>query len=94
MKTFPSTHCQICGRPIQANTGRIARHGYKSPYVGGQTKPCLGANYRPYEEACDAIPMAMVMAMEALKTADASHAKIIQGELAFMRKRLANWKPK
>jgi len=52
-------HCQICGRQIEANTGRIAKHGYKRPGQGWQTSSCYGAGYRPYEVACDAIGQAI-----------------------------------
>jgi hypothetical protein len=51
-----TTHCQICGRPIKANTGVIAHHGYKRPGHGwGQTSSCYGARHKPYEVSCDAI---------------------------------------
>lgn len=52
-------HCQICERAILANTGVIAHHGYERPGTGWQTSSCFGALYRPYEEACDALPPAI-----------------------------------
>jgi hypothetical protein len=52
-------HCQICDRLIQANTGLIAHHGYQRPSQGWQTASCMGARYRPYEVACDALPPAI-----------------------------------
>lgn len=51
--------CQICARAIKANTGLIAHHGYKRPGQGWQTASCMGAKYRPYEIACDALPRAI-----------------------------------
>jgi hypothetical protein len=50
--------CQICARPILANTGLIAHHGYTRPYAhaGFQTASCPGARFMPYEMACDALP--------------------------------------
>lgn len=51
--------CQICGRTIKANTGLIAHHGYKRPSGGWQTDSCMGAKYRPYEQACDRISAAI-----------------------------------
>lgn len=41
--------CQICGRPIFAETGRIAHHGYERPGDGYQTASCPGALHLPYE---------------------------------------------
>ena len=68
-----STHCQICEREIKTVEARsggglrtpsrrralIAHHGYKRPGQGWQTASCFGARYRPYEVACDAIPLAI-----------------------------------
>lgn len=51
--------CQICGRAILANTGVIAHHGYTRPGEGWQTASCMGARFRPYEVACDALPPAI-----------------------------------
>lgn len=51
------TTCQVCARPIQAKTGKIAHHGYKRPGQGWQTASCFGARYRPYEVASDALPL-------------------------------------
>lgn len=48
--------CQICARPILANTGLIAHHGYQRPGGGWQTKSCAGARHLPYEESCDMLP--------------------------------------
>ena len=53
------TTCQICGRIIKAKNGLIAHHGYQRPGQGWQTASCFGARYRPYEVACDAIPLAI-----------------------------------
>ena len=55
----PACHCQICGRAIKANTGLIAHHGYRRPGQGWQTSSCMGARFRPYEVACDALPPAI-----------------------------------
>lgn len=55
----PVTTCQICGRPILANTGVIAHHGYKRPDYGWQTQSCMGARHLPYEKSCDLIPVAI-----------------------------------
>lgn len=59
-----TTTCQICAREVKANTGLIAHHGYRRPGQGWQTSSCMGARYRPYEVACDAIQRAI----EAIET--------------------------
>jgi hypothetical protein len=49
-----TTTCQVCGRPILANTGVIAHHGYERPRDWySQTASCPGARFVPYEESCD-----------------------------------------
>ncbi|MFO1060457.1 MAG: hypothetical protein U1E53_26225 [Dongiaceae bacterium] len=53
-----TTHCQICGRAIRTVRGLIALHGHTRPH-GMQTRSCLGARFRPYEEANDALPPAI-----------------------------------
>lgn len=55
----PVTTCQICARVIKSASGKIAHHGYKRPSEGWQTASCMGARYRPYEVACDALPPAI-----------------------------------
>lgn len=53
--------CQICARPIKANIGIIAHHGYRRPQrnSGWQTASCMGARHLPYEESCDVLPRAI-----------------------------------
>lgn len=41
--------CQICGRPILANTGVIAHHGYTRDGYGYQSMSCDGALELPFE---------------------------------------------
>lgn len=41
--------CQCCGRLIKANTGHIAKHGYRRPGDGWQTASCRGADVLPFE---------------------------------------------
>jgi hypothetical protein len=45
--------CQICGRAIHANTGRIAHHGYQRPGHGYQTASCPGTHHDPFEVSRD-----------------------------------------
>lgn len=71
-----TTTCQICGRAILANTGTIALHGYKRPGHGWQTASCFGAKFRPYEVACDALPIAI---------------EAVQRYLAVREKALKTW---
>jgi len=48
-------HCQICGRLIFANSGKIAHHGYERPGNGWQTASCEGARELPFEVSRDAL---------------------------------------
>lgn len=72
--TKTTTTCQICGRPIQANTGVIAHHGYQRPYRGSgwQTASCQGARYAPYEQSCDRIPVVIDMIRRFIATSQAA----------------------
>lgn len=45
--------CQICGRPIFAEVGVIAHHGYQRPGQGWQTASCRGARELPFEVSRD-----------------------------------------
>lgn len=45
--------CQICGRPILAERGNIAHHGYQRPGDGWQTASCFGAMHLPFEVSRD-----------------------------------------
>lgn len=47
--------CQVCGRPILAETGAIAHHGYERPGTGWQTASCEGARHVPIEVSRDAL---------------------------------------
>lgn len=71
------THCQICGRSIKANTGLIAHHGYRRPGAGWQTSSCMGARYRPYEVASDALPPAIASCASHLARREATLADLL-----------------
>lgn len=47
--------CQICGRAIFAERGRIAHHGYERPGTGWQTASCEGALKLPFEASNEAL---------------------------------------
>ena len=47
--------CQCCGRLIKANTGYIAKHGYRRPGYGWQTASCRGAGALPLEASSEAL---------------------------------------
>jgi hypothetical protein len=47
--------CQVCNRPILANTGSIAHHGYQRPCEGFQTRSCSGAKQLPFEVSRNAL---------------------------------------
>lgn len=48
-KEAEAKQCQICARPIFAEVGVIAHHGYERPGWGYQTASCWGARHLPYE---------------------------------------------
>lgn len=48
-KDAESKTCQVCGRPIFAEVGVIAHHGYTRPGDGWQTASCSGARELPFE---------------------------------------------
>jgi hypothetical protein len=48
-KDVESKTCQVCGRPIFAEAGVIAHHGYTRPWEGVQTASCPGARELPFE---------------------------------------------
>lgn len=64
-----TTTCQICGRDIKANTGKIALHGYKRPHPGYQTSSCRGARHLPYEISCDLLPKEIAIVQNYIETA-------------------------
>ena len=69
--------CQICEREILANTGVIAHHGYQRPGNGWQTSSCFGARYRPYEVACDALPLAIKSLAEYVRGQKRHHINLV-----------------
>jgi hypothetical protein len=52
-KTASAKTCQCCFRPIFAESGVIAHHGYERPGQGWQTASCMGARHLPLEAAHD-----------------------------------------
>lgn len=74
----PVTTCQICARPIKSKSGLIAHHGYTRPNRGSgwQTASCFGARYRPYELACDALPLAIASLSKHIDTVTAGRARL------------------
>lgn len=76
----PVTTCQLCGRAILANTGRIAHHGYRRPYhrSGIQTRSCAGARGLPYEVSCNLLAPAVAAAENTLVSVLAHQAKLAQ----------------
>ena len=71
------TTCQICGRPIKANTGVIAHHGYQRPGWGSQTSSCHGARYLPYEQSNDRIPYVIDLIKTHLERTEAALKDLI-----------------
>lgn len=58
--------CQICARPILANTGVIAQHGYQRPGDGTQTRSCPGARNYPFEASCERLRKEVDLQKDAL----------------------------
>lgn len=75
--TIKVTTCQICARPIKANTGVIANHGYTRPGYGWQTASCFGARFKPYEVSRDAIKSCIISYTEAGKNQEARLAELL-----------------
>lgn len=69
------TTCQICGRAIKAPRGLIARHGFRRR-GGWQSASCFGAGWRPFEVACDALPIAIDKARAFVAQQDARAAEL------------------
>lgn len=76
--------CQCCGRPICANTGVIAHHGYTRPGWGWQTASCEGARELPFEASRDALGLYIarlkshrLTLQENLKSADEPGAELV-----------------
>jgi hypothetical protein len=69
--------CQICGRPILAETGKIAHHGYQRPGHGWQTASCYGARQLPFEISRGAL---------------GTYIKLIQGQLEALEIKLGEVK--
>lgn len=72
-------------------TDRIAHHGFQRPHQQGyQTGSCFGAKWRPYEVACDAIPIliAIMKNQEAnLRTLLAKHLAEPPAKLQYNKTR-------
>ncbi len=52
--------CQVCARfDLKLVDGLISYHGYRRPYIGGQTPECLGSRQPPYSESRDILPEAI-----------------------------------
>ncbi|MDE2096554.1 MAG: hypothetical protein KGL39_04850 [Patescibacteria group bacterium] len=66
--------CQICGRPIFAELGLIAHHGYERPGEGWQTESCIGARELPFETSRDVLGNHIVALENALEVLEASRA--------------------
>lgn len=60
-KAATAKTCQCCARPIFAETGTIAHHGYERPGWGYQTASCMGAKYLPFEVNRDRLGEMIVM---------------------------------
>ena len=73
--------CQICGRPIFAEVGVIAHHGYQRPGDGWQTASCDGARELPFEAAKDALVAHVARQVQILADLVATRKKIAAEKL-------------
>lgn len=95
--TDHATTCQICGRPIKANTGKIAHHGYRRPGDGWQTSSCYGARHLPYEVSCAALQAYIPMVETALEARSEwlkNHIVNPPAEIRYEVKSGSSWNPK
>jgi hypothetical protein len=72
--------CQICGRPILAETGVIAHHGYQRPGMGWQTSSCFGARHLPFEVSRDALGEYITIIQQQLSSLFATHTSVTNDE--------------
>lgn len=73
-----SRTCQICDRPIFAESGVIAHHGYERPGYGWQTASCYGARRLPWEKSCDAVADYIEIIKRDVANLDAYHTALQQ----------------
>lgn len=83
--TTEITTCQICARAIKSKSGLIAHHGYQRPGQGWQTASCMGARFRPYEVACDALPPAIASCKSYITIQTAGLSKLMTEPPATLR---------
>lgn len=80
-----SKTCQICGRPIFAEVGLIAHHGYERPAgAGWQTESCFGARALPYEADREQLGVWIVSCREAERRAAAYLEKVKKEKVKFI----------
>ena len=72
--------CQICGRPILAETGVIAHHGYQRPGDGWQTSSCFGARHLPFEISRDRLGEYITMIQTRLANLFRTHTAVTNDE--------------
>lgn len=73
-KAATAKTCQCCARPIFAETGTIAHHGYERPGWGYQTASCMGAKFLPFEVSRDRLGDLIVMLKDRRDSAIAARA--------------------
>jgi len=73
-------HCQCCGRPILANMGVIAHHGFERPRYG-QTPSCFGARKLPFEVARDALGLMIEGLKNSIDALRKARAEVAAGHL-------------
>lgn len=75
--------CQICGRPILAERGKIAHHGYQRPGEGWQTASCYGAMELPFEVSRDCLGSYIKLLVAQVERTNAELASVANEEIAI-----------
>lgn len=75
--------CQICGRPIFAELGVIAHHGYQRPGQGWQTQSCHGARELPYEVTANLLASHVATQREVLAAMKTARADVTAEHKGF-----------
>jgi len=76
--------CQICGRPILAERGNIAHHGYQRPGTGWQTQSCFGAMHLPFEVSRDRLGEYIVILKRQLEDTKAQRVGVADESIALV----------
>lgn len=71
--------CQICNRPIFAESGVIAHHGYTRPGGGYQTASCYGARAPAWERSRDRLGQYIAYCLQMARTENTNATAVRTG---------------